>query len=297
VLPDVYAALDDAVGKIFDACPDLSLRLVLSDHGMGSASRCVIHLNRWLEQEGFLVRRGGLRHRAVRAVRDAAVRHLPRELQARLFRAFRGGLAATLESSFRLGDVDLERSTAFSEESSTLPGIWLLDPTALDSLLRRLRAWDGVVRAWRRDDRYRGPLRHRAPDILLELAHSSVKTPPDYRGAAIRRLCDAELDGERGAGLNGVHRPEGVLLAAGIEVKGPQTLYDAWIGDLAPSLLTALDVPVPGWMEGRALDALPGAPRFCDAPAPIEGPRLEGGLSRDEAARVERRLRALGYLG
>ncbi len=297
VLPDVYAALDDAVGKIFDACPGLSLRLVLSDHGMGSASRSVIHLNRWLEQEGFLVRRTGLRRRAVRAVRDAAVRHLPRELQARLFRALRDGLAASLESSFRLGDVDLERSVAFSEESSTLPGIWLLDPTARDALLRRLRAWDGVVRAWRREDRYRGPLRRRAPHILLELRHSSVKTPPGYRGAPIRPLGDAELDGERGTGLNGVHRPEGVLLAAGVEVEGPDALHDAWIGDLAPSLLAALDVSIPGWMEGRALAELPGVPRLSDSPTPLMGPRPDGGLSPAQAARVERRLRALGYLG
>lgn len=298
VLPDVYAALDDAVGKVLDACPDTSLRLALSDHGMSSASRSVLHLNRWLECEGFLVRRRDrLRGRAVRALRRVALRRLPRELQARLFRALRGGLAASLEGAFRLADLDLERSAAFSEESSTLPGIWLLDPSVSDRLLGRLRSFDAVVRAWRRDDRYWGPLRDRAPDILLELRHSLVKTPPGYRGPAVRRLRQAELDGERGAGLNGVHAPEGLLLAAGNEVDERQSINGAWIGDLAPSLLAALDVPIPAWMEGRPLDPLPGTPRFGEASSPTLPPPEDGGLTRAEAARVERRLRALGYLG
>jgi predicted AlkP superfamily phosphohydrolase/phosphomutase len=297
VLGDVYAALDSAVGRLDAALPDEALRIIVSDHGMGPASGCVIHLNRWLEQEGFLVRRApGLRDAEVERLRRGALRYLPRELGAPLFRLLRRGPAASLESAFRFASLDLEQSAAFSEESSTLPGIWVLDPTARERLIARLRAWDAVVRVHRRHDLYRGAQAGRAPDLLLELRHGLVKTPAGYAGPAVRRLSGAELDGERGAGLNGVHRPEGVLIASGPDLVRHGELWSAWIGDLAPSLLARLAVPIPAWMEGRAIPELGGKPEWSEEPpppAPIDPP----GLTQAQAARVERRLRALGYLG
>lgn len=307
VIPEVYAALDRSLDRLL-AAADPSGVAVLSDHGMGPASDRVCHLNRWLEDQGFLVRRPGSGRRTLGArldwagaLRSAAIRHLPPTLQAALFRLLREGPAARLEGIARLGTIDLDRSAAFSEESSTLPGIWVLDPIRLEDVLVRLRRWDAVVRVYRREDLYRGPLRRRAPDLLLELRHQAVRTPPGYRGPAVRRLVGRELDGERGAGLNGVHRPDGVLVLSGSAFPGSGRLDGAWIGDLAPTLLGVLGVPAPACMEGRRL--VVGAAPPCgasveprgEAPAVREpGPPA---MSAAEAARLERRLRALGYLG
>jgi predicted AlkP superfamily phosphohydrolase/phosphomutase len=295
VIPELYRALDDAVGRLLQACPADTRCLVVSDHGMGAASDCVIHLNRWLEEQGFLVRRRSRGAEAAAALRQLALRRLPRGIQAGLFRRLRGGPVTRLESATRLGSIDLGASAAFSEESSTLPGIWLRDLGAREELLRRLRGWDAVKRVYRREDLYRGAARHRAPHLLLELRHGMVRTPPGYRGPAVRRLEPGELDGERGAGLNGVHRPEGILIAGYGDARGG-SLAGAWIGDLAPTLLAALGVPIPAWMEGAPLPALAPAAKWVEQPMPPPATATSS-MTRSEAARVARRLRALGYLG
>jgi predicted AlkP superfamily phosphohydrolase/phosphomutase len=295
VIPDIYAALDGAVGRLLEACPGGVRCLVVSDHGMGAASDCVIHLNRWLEDEGFLVRRRSRGAGLASAARQFALRRLPRGIQAGLFRRLRQGPVARLESATRLGSLDLEASSAFSEESSTLPGIWLRDLRAREDLLRRLRSWEAVRRVHRREDLYRGPARQDAPHLLLELRHSLVRTPPGYRGPAVRRLEPRELDGERGTGLNGVHRPEGILIAGYAAASGAQ-LSGAWIGDLAPTLLAALGAPIPAWMEGVPLTGLAPEPKWVEQPMP-PAPVSRHRMTRPEAERVARRLRALGYLG
>jgi predicted AlkP superfamily phosphohydrolase/phosphomutase len=293
VLPDIYDALDRAVTRLIRACPTGTDVVVLSDHGMGPASDSVCHLNRWLEEEGFLLRRP--RRDLAGALRGFAIRRLPPGLQARLFRWLRDGPASRLESRARLGGLDLSRSAAFSEESSTLPGVWVLDPRRKEEILRRLRSWDAVTRVYRREDIYRGPLRRHAPDLLLELRHTLVRTPPGYGGPAVRRLEGPDLEGERGAGMNGVHRPEGILCLNGPAFGGPDELSGAWIGDLAPTLLTALRVPVPSWMEGRPLVGSSGETEVGGLDTRPEQRTAE--LSSREERRLERRLRALGYLG
>ena len=299
VIPDVYAALDAAVATLVDASsasPGSGRTdvLVLSDHGMGPASDRVCHLNRWLELEGLCVRRRGPDWAG--RLRGAAIRGLPPRLQAVLFRRLRNGPAARLESAVRLGAIDLERSVAFSEESSTLPGVWILDAGERERVIERLRAFDAVLRVHRREDLYRGALRDRAPDLLLELRHPLVRTPPSYAGPPVRPLRPRELDGARGAGLNGVHRPDGVLLVSGAGFPGIGPLGRPWIGDLAPTLLARLGVAIPDWMEGRPLPPLEAERRLARTGPPR--PTVPGrGMTQVEQAAMERRLRALGYLG
>jgi predicted AlkP superfamily phosphohydrolase/phosphomutase len=293
VIPEVYQALDRAAEALIGACPPGTRCLVVSDHGMGAASDCVIHLNRWLELEGYLTRRPGRGASIASWARSAALRWIPHAAQPALFRAARG-LAGIVESRVRLGEIDLARSTAYSEESSTLPGIWVRDASIADELMTRLRGWDAVTRVHRREDLYRGPERSRAPHILLELRHGLARTPASYRGPAVRRLGPPEWDGERGTALNGTHRPEGTLIAWGWGT-GPLS-GDPWIGDLAPTILASLAAPVPGWMEGRVMEELgvraPGRPDSVPSWIPDDAP-----MTHAEERRVERRLRALGYLG
>lgn len=295
VLPDVYDALDDAVRRIVGSASEASDTIVLSDHGMGPASDRACYLNRWLEEQAVLALRDGLDWAG--ALRSLAIRRLPRWMQSALFRAARGGPAAHLESAARFSGIDFERSAAFSEESSTLPGIWILDSPRKESLIRSLRGWDAVRRVYRREDLYRGAARSTAPDLLLDLRHPLLRTPRGYRGPSVRRLEGRELDGERGAGLNGVHRPEGVLLVSGERFSGAGVLESPWIGDLAPTLLAALGVPIPSWMEGRPLACLVADAEIAHEPLPPSPPSEAAPLSRSEAARIEARLRALGYLG
>lgn len=317
----VYGKLDEACGRLRSAFGEQALCVVMSDHGMGGASRYVVHLNRYLAEYGLLERKatGGLSvDRVSRHLRDALLRFLPVGLAQRLFR--RGpGMAARLESAARFGGFDWGRTLAFSEEANTNPGVWInlrgreaqgcvavedYEQTR-DRVIEALLAWrlpNGepvVAAALRREDLYRGPFVARVPDIAVELALADgyglslvASRWDDPNSASLTRLGDAELAGGRGLGMNGTHRADGILIGAG----------------------AGLDFPRPPLHEPlmREKSRLPETPRLVDlAPSllaamgigwdPGEGEGISRPLgqhrySAQEEAIVADRLRALGYL-
>ena len=304
----VYEKLDAACGEIRAAYGHDAACLVVSDHGSGGAARRVVHLGRRLAEVGLLrrsaPRAGSSQDRLARAARDLALRALPPRLVEAAFRRARG-TAARLESAARFGGIDWRRTAAFSEEVNTQPGVWInlrgreaagaVDPAdyerVRDEVIDRLLDWKlpggrpVAARARRREEVYEGPCSERAPDVVLELAAdagyglSLVATPwsePDV--PSVRTLADDELAGGRGRGMNGVHRPDGVWIAAGAAAAwralgGPLSLRDA-----APTVLAAMGVPWDGASDGS--------------------PRTPGRLdyTQQEEERVAARLRALGYL-
>jgi hypothetical protein len=56
----VYGRMDSVVGKVMDSLDKDTTLIILSDHGF-SAFRRVVHLNSWLEQNGYLVLKQGER--------------------------------------------------------------------------------------------------------------------------------------------------------------------------------------------------------------------------------------------
>ncbi len=313
-VPRVYEALDAACGELCAAVGDEALCLVVSDHGAGGASRHVAHLNRRLAECGLLARRKGsgrglartARDVTARSARDLLLRALPPAWVQRAFRLAGGrAAAARVESAARFGGFDWRRTSAFSEEANTQPGVWInlrgresegcVAPADYERVrteaIGALLDWklpDGgpvVARARRREDVYTGSCVERAPDVVVELALdegyglSLVPTPwgaPDAR--AIRRLADDELAGGRGRGMNGTHRPDGVCLEV-----GPAGLLALAHGerppgltDVAPAVLRALGVSA--------------------APRSGPPPRANVPYSAADEALVSERLRALGYL-
>ncbi|MGH0036056.1 MAG: alkaline phosphatase family protein [Myxococcota bacterium] len=302
----VYEALDAACGQLRQAFGPDARCVVLSDHGMGGAARRVVHLNRFLEEHGFLARRrSGAVDRLARTARDTALRWLPASLAQALFRRARAA-AARVESGARFGGIDWGATRAFSEEANTLPGIWInrrgreargtvdeRDYEKLrDELIAALADWrlpgDGgggsgpvVRRARRREDVYEGPYVDRAPDIVLELALdegyglSLVPTPwgdPDV--PSVRTLPPEEWGGGRGRGMNGTHRRDGIW----IDATPGAGETPAGLAEVAPWLLRRLGIEP---SRGGGDRAEPGERR---------------GYSDEENEIVERRLRALGYL-
>jgi predicted AlkP superfamily phosphohydrolase/phosphomutase len=304
----VYEKLDAACGEIRAAYGHDAACLVVSDHGSGGAARRVVHLGRRLAEAGLLrrstARGGSSQDRLARAARDLALRALPPRLVEAAFRRARG-TAARLESVARFGGIDWRRTVAFSEEVNTQPGVWInlrgreasgaVDPAdyerVRDEVIDRLLDWkltDGqpvAARARRREEVYEGPCVERAPDVVFELAAdagyglSLVATPwsqPDV--PSVRTLADDELAGGRGRGMNGVHTPDGVWIAAGAAAAWHSDASPLALRDVAPTVLAGLGVPWDGASDGSA-----HAPRRID-------------YTEEEEERVAARLRALGYL-
>jgi predicted AlkP superfamily phosphohydrolase/phosphomutase len=306
-LMKVYERLDQACGRIRDAVGTDVLCVVMSDHGMGGASDKVVHLNRYLAEQGLLCRRAGLGRfvdRSAKRLRDIALAWLPAALAQQIFRRARAA-AAELESRARFGGFDWRRTLAFSEEANTNPGIWInvegreargcVAPADYENVRERvieaLLAWrlpsgkPVVARALRREEVHRGPYAERAPDIVVELALdagyglSLVPTPWSEGGdqgagiQALRTLGPDEAAGGRGRGMNGTHRNEGIWIAVGPDAQdqdAPVRLTQAapWIARAMGLVWTSLDG------TGQASIA----------------------YEDEEEAMVAERLRALGYL-
>jgi SAM-dependent methyltransferase len=245
-----------------------------------------------------------------------------------------------MESAARFGGFDWRRTPAFSEEANTQPGVWLnlagreasgcVAPSERERVLREvidsLLDWklpDGakvVARARRREEVYAGPFVERAPDVVVELAldagHGLSLVPTPWRSgllSSVRTLDDASLAGGRGRGLNGTHRPEGVLLAVG---PGREALHG--VRTLSNSR-RRLRAAMP-WADGRTDAGLPytaeeeaevatrhrrwaisvgpsGSSYGCLARAtPAGGDQLRERLAQDAPGAVYETERASGFL-
>ncbi len=321
----VYEALDRAVGELMHAAGGQQVEVtVVSDHGSGGASDKVLYLNRALEEAGLLrFKETRVAPALLSAAKQVALTRLPPKLREQTFRGFGAVLPGWLESRARFSAIDMARTQVFSDELNYFPALhWNLrgrEPqgTVAASELAALREqlqhalmqlrdpWSGlpVVRALRsREELWSGPQLARAPDLLLELALDagysynlmpSVDAPPGT--GAFRRLAAHEYLGRKGRSLPGSHRPRGLFIAAGPEVAAAGEL-DAAMADVTATLLARMrlraDTGDATASSGRVLDqALAGSQPGSSLPhAQLPAAR------RNDGARIEARLRRLGYV-
>jgi predicted AlkP superfamily phosphohydrolase/phosphomutase len=319
----VYRAVDRAVGELVAHAGEGATVAIVSDHGSGGTGEGVIHLNRWLAEQGWLrFARPGPGERATARLKQLGLA-LPSPVQEWAFRGPLRRLVGRLESGVRLAGIDWAATRAFSEEVNTLPGIWLnvrgrepegtVAPGSEYERLRmaiveRLAAWRNpatgepvMARAWRREELYHGPAVADAPDVVLEPAPDrgyayTFLSSGGRPGEALRSLGPGERLGAKGGSMNGSHRPEGVCLLAGAGVRRGARLAGARIVDVAPTLLCLLGEPVPGDLDGRVLaEALhAGGEVAAGAAAPARAGDAQP-YSAEQAAVVAGRLRGLGY--
>jgi predicted AlkP superfamily phosphohydrolase/phosphomutase len=147
---------------------------------------------------------------------------------------------------------------------------------------------DQVVRG---DQVVHGPYASRGPDLHVVL--------DGYRAIAFPLFAtDNKIVTQQIRSDTGCHRLHGVLMMAGPDVKRGHRVDDAGLMDLAPTILHLMDLPVPDDMDGRVLTDLLTTDREVTYEHVLaEQGAAETDLPADDAAEVEERLRALGYLG
>jgi predicted AlkP superfamily phosphohydrolase/phosphomutase len=318
---EVYERLDAAVGRLLDRFGPGTNLLVVSDHGAGPM-RGVMYINRWLLDRGYLRMRRSAAYplKWLLARTDLLVRGY--RVAQKLGLGWLGRLAPNslrdrVATSFvSFDDIDWTGTRAYShgefgqiylnlkgrEPQGTVEPGAEAERTLADLARELSEVTDPatgrrvVTRILRREEVFHGPAAGDGPDLLFVI--------DDYaRDASVqfgigRRACLGEPEFMD----RGCHRPEGVLIAAGPDIKAGRAA-DCSVMDVTPTALHLAGLPVPEDVDGRVLGELLAGDaarravgRSAAAEAPPE-PEAQGpALSEAESREVEKRLRDLGYL-
>jgi predicted AlkP superfamily phosphohydrolase/phosphomutase len=231
VLAHMYRRMDDLVGKTRKRMRKRDILFVLSDHGF-TAFRRGVNLNTWLREQGYLVLK-----------KDAG---LPDGLQqadwahTRAYALGLSGIFLNRAGREREGVVPEEAADSLLEELvDKLAG--LTDPDTGETAIHRAHRADRV---------YDGPYRDQAPDLIMGYAAG-------YRvswSGALGRLEESVFsDNDRRWSGDHCVDPDvvpGVLFSSVPlgEEASPRLM------DIAPTVLSLFDVPIPQYMDGRPLE-------------------------------------------
>lgn len=312
---DIYAKLDEGVGRFLETFGDDANVIVMSDHGF-TRQRGKLLCDELLSRDGLVVQ--SFRQR-VNELTDAALRRLRSRLKLHRLKPDAAPLAARSEKRRKYVEgqsADLTRSKAFCA-APTCMGIWLnlrgrnlhgiVDPVdeadRLCELIaeRLLQVQDPATgqamfkAVHRKEDVYSGPCLDRIPDLLVE-ANPGYGLSPGFLAWKRGRPPATSLSWP-----DGDHAPEGIVVLNGPAfTKGQRIEADIW--DIAPTALAVLGLPVPPEMDGRVLSEA-----FAEGPAvhrPSPGQAVVADTTAAEAspyspeaeALITKRLEDLGYL-
>jgi predicted AlkP superfamily phosphohydrolase/phosphomutase len=304
LLEETYRRCDEVIGDRMAMAAQGATVMVISDHGFGRYEK-LFNLNRVLENAGLLVRRRspGLvapRGLSTRRVIDTLRRLDVLQLERRLPGRFRERLADRIDSALS-APIDTERTLAFAAASSA-ESIFIAphvpDAERADVARRVIEAVEAardpdtdqaiIERAHRREDIYQGFELLRIPDILLDFGERPYLASDRLAATSI-----VEPIGEAAGG--GRHRRYGILLALGPGVAaGP--IDGARIVDVAPTVLHAMGLPVPGDMDGRVLTELVAGGRAVERSSAADSGTADVAYTDEEAAAIEKSLENLGYI-
>jgi len=314
-----YEVSDAQVGRLLELADDDTFVLIMSDHGGGPHPRRDFYPNAWLREMGFLAQKGerpSLRSRLIRRTIGVVRRILP--FEERLRRMLPAGVVHRARSyHMALDIVDWPRTRAYHFPMyHPVAGIEInvrgrqpqgaVEPGAefervRDEVIAALRAARDpetgepiAVEVYKREEIYSGRFLEIAPDIVY------VTGPGHY---AEKGLPEAWVQPAPLAEMReyfGVHTMDGIFIAAGPGVRVGAKLRGGTIADIAPTVLYALDLPVPQHMDGRVLIEIFEPPHLAAHPVRYAEVVLQQQAVAEhtpqEEAEMRDKLRGLGYI-
>ncbi len=229
----IYKISDQMLERIFklvDPKDSQNLLLVVSDHGFAPFSR-VVHLNRWLMDEGYLALAPG----------NEEVGEYLAGVDWSKTRAFALGLSGiflNIKGRESRGIVAKEEALPLCKEiAERLAGIVDSQNTA-----------HPIRRVFITSELYTGPYTKDAPDLLVGYSRG-------YRASweTARGMSATAVVAENKRHWNGDHCIDPELVPGVVFCNHPIALDAPSIIDLAPTILEGFGVPAPPYMQGKTL--------------------------------------------
>lgn len=320
-----YESLDAELGRFLDMLRPDDTVFVISDHGFGPAYY-FMNFNVWLMEKGYLSLRLNLWTKIKKAVFDLGL--TPKNIYRMLMFLGMAKLRETIGMTARVGffnlaghfmlsfrDVDWPRTAAYSKgyygqifinlkgrepHGTVAPEDYEKTRDKIVAELKEIvdpRTGKRITwQIYRPEQLYRGPYLKYAPDVTF--------LPEDMTYKAIG-MTDFPSNRfiEPVYANSGDHRMNGIFIGKGPSLKRGDELSNAWIGDMTPTILYALGLPVPNDMDGKTLTAIFTAeflnanPLTFSEASPDETPLdPDSGYSDEEKESIKRKLKDMGYI-
>ncbi len=274
-LRDIYQSCDDAIGKILECVSDDVTILIFSLHGMGAN----INLSEKMLPQMISNIMSGKNETASKE-NDSYIKKLrnliPLELRSSLRKLLPYWLQDKMTAYWRMGKIDWSQTKVFSLVADLQGYIRInLKGREREGIMREGDEYDqlcnqiseglktfkdadtmeSIVDSICRKDQLFNKDRgfDDLPDLLVNW---KPKPSACYRKIMSSKFGELEwpMPGKNPDGRSGNHRPEGFLIAKGGGFKADTFIDDKHIIDLAPTILKHLNVSIPNWMRGTAIN-------------------------------------------
>lgn len=332
---ELHQKIDEDLAYILETCDDKTVTIIMSDHGFGPLYK-IIYLNNWLLELGYLKLKTALTTRAKHffyrsGITPANLLNLSTKLKLRLAgKAISAAKKARSKKSKGLfrplllsaSDVDWSATTAYAM-GGNLAGVYLnvkgrepqgiVEPgreyeTLRRELIKKLESMTDPDTGdcifsdiLCKEDAYSGACLEQAPDIVFLTNHDRYIA----QGAQeFMFTTNKTLGIPRWPSDSGTHQRDGILIMHGHPFQSGKRLEGADIMDLAPTILSLMDVPIPTDMDGKVLETAFRPQYLKRNPVRYTTPISEEEMLSDsvnytaeEEAAIAKRLEDLGYLG
>ncbi|MET1160015.1 MAG: alkaline phosphatase family protein [Thermoprotei archaeon] len=271
---EFWQILDEYIGEVIET---YDVVFIVSDHGFGSQWG-VFNLGKWVIEHGYAepiketIKKKLIKLMLKTIIRLKLHRIVPQKLRRK---AKERGFSLSSPSMI----FDVERSRVIVLDYTIPFGAIHINPKQdndveelierfskeLSESLKRVKD-DLKVTIWRVKDLYHGDKLRYLPDAVFTINNWScvIVKDPDKRFIY--------LDAPYSPRHTGSHRPYGIFLAYGEDIKRGTSIDKISILDIAPTILHILKLPIPDIMDGRVLIEIfdPGSnyakrsPRYVD---------------------------------
>jgi predicted AlkP superfamily phosphohydrolase/phosphomutase len=319
-LMDVYIKIDKVLGELIMMQPDSNF-IIISDHGMGPQSK-MIDINRWLNSIGLLKYNEegnyyNICNVLIKNISSSLKKIWPFKIVKKTIdrliilpiKRYLGKAAHPHEfSSLKHLNIDMERTKMFNVSYGNLYFTNNVSKEErrpiIQNVISKLRGLKDpetgepvIDKIYLKDEIFRGNYSMVFPEIYFTTKDEQCLIY-SIDGKKTKNIFNKREEGDTFGG----HRMNGIFIAFGKDIKKGGALDNAEIIDIAPTVLSLLDLPVPNDMDGKVLDIFNEKKQIKTTDRPIvinrpdENIKMEIDYSDEEAKGMVDQLKGLGYI-